>query len=100
MMIDRCGEIATMPYLPPDPSLDKEYDEITALSGRTDDPEALKALANKLALKIRSRCIDLATWQADYSPEYKKREAQCRVLAALAGSAAHPFLVREFGSAS
>ena len=86
-----------MPFQSPDPSLDREYEELVRAAERGLNQDWLRERANDLALRIRSRCIDLATWQAEYSSEYKTRESQCRMLTGYAGSSAHPLLAEEFG---
>jgi hypothetical protein len=83
-------------YAAPDPGLDREYEELVAKLQSSPTDESLKRAANELALKIRSRSMDLTTWKADYSPEYNLRMQQCRTLTAYAGSYAHEFLVKEF----
>lgn len=88
-----------MPYRPPDPELQSEYEGLLAVAAQQPTPE-LQTAANDLALRLRSRLIDLATWHAEEGPEYRATAAQCRSLTRIAGAAAHPFLVREFGSGS
>ena len=84
-----------MPYHPPDQALDTEFLELIALAGASSADPLIQERANTLALKIRSRRLDLATWKADGSPEDRKRDAQCRQLTVLAGAKAHPILVAE-----
>ena len=84
------------PYTAPDPRLDSEYEELLAKLQSSPTDERLRIDANQLALKIRSRCIDLAIWKAEYGPEYSLRIQQCRVLTSFAGSYAHEFLAKEF----
>ena len=85
-----------MPYRPADPALQVESAELIAFAAHGITPQ-LRLAANDLALRLRSRLIDLATWQADSSPEYKGIEALCRRLVEIAGADAHPSLIREFG---
>jgi hypothetical protein len=84
------------PYNAPDPSLNNEYEELVATLQAAPADERLMLAANALALKIRSRCIDLATWKVDYGPEYSLRIQQCKTLTSYAGVYAHEFLIREF----
>jgi hypothetical protein len=84
------------PNTAPDPGLDSEYSELVAKLQSSPTDERLRLAANELALKIRSRCMDLATWKAEYGPEYSLRIQQCRTLTSYAGSYAHEFLVKEF----
>jgi hypothetical protein len=85
-----------VPYTAPDPSLDSEYKELVERLQAAPAEKRLMLAANKLVLKIRSRCIDLSSWKADYSPEYALRIQQCKALTSYAGQYAHEFLVKEF----
>ncbi len=87
------------PFQKADPCLDSDYNSILLQLESNPNDSALKVKANNLALKIRIRCIDLATWKADSSPEYSHRIAQCTKLTELAGQNAHEILLREFKSA-
>jgi hypothetical protein len=84
------------PHTSPDPGLNNEYEELLAKLQAAPEDERLMLAANALALKIRSRCIDLATWKAEYGPEYSLRIQQCKTLTSCAGVYAHEFLVKEF----
>ena len=75
--------------------LQAEYTALTADVAQGVTPP-VRIAANDLALRLRSRLIDLATWKVDYSPEYNEIEAQCRRLTEIAGTDAHPSLIREF----
>ena len=77
-----------MSYKEASPELDREFQRlVSALALAPGDP-ALQSSAAALADVIRGRCIDLATWKADLSPEYKQREAQVVELTRLAGERA------------
>lgn len=86
-----------MPYRPADPALQAEYERLTAELPGDTSPDRRRA-ASDMALRLRSRMIDLATWQADSGPEYRTLQEQCRRLTAIAAADADPALVREFGS--
>ncbi len=86
-------------YTAPDPGLDTEYAELFAKLKAAPADERLMLAANTLALKIRRRCMDLATWKAEYGPEYSLRIQQCKTLTSYAGVYAHEFLVKEFRNA-
>lgn len=86
-----------MPFKPADPRLEQEYEELFALIERGEiEPEA-KNRASNLALKLRSRLIDLAVWQMDYSKEATELTRRCKFLTQHAAGAAHPLLQKEFG---
>lgn len=99
-----CGLFSVVTEMPPSrlsrdepPALDAEYAAIKArLDEHPGDPH-IWAEAHVLALKIRSRCIDLATIKADYEPEYQKRVSQASDLVRRIGSTADEKLLREFG---
>jgi hypothetical protein len=86
-----------MGYQEASPELDQKFDVLVAALDSTPDDRVLQASAADLAYLIRSRCIDLATWKADYSTEYKKRVDQAAKLTKLAGKQADEVLLREFG---
>ena len=84
-----------MSYRPADPELQSAYTQLIDSSAHGITPQ-MRLAANDLALHLRSRLIDLATWQADYSPEYKEIEAQCGRLTQIAGCDADAFLIHDF----
>lgn len=89
-----------MPYREPPPELDQRFNELVAALANDPDDQGLKASAADLAYMIRSRCMDLATWKADFSPEYSKRIAQGSRLTSIAGDQADDVLQHDFGSAA
>jgi|HubBroStandDraft_5_1064220.scaffolds.fasta_scaffold234198_2 hypothetical protein len=86
-----------MGYQEASPELDQRFDALVVALASAPDDQVLQSSAADLAYSIRSRCIDLATWKADYSTEYKKRVAQAAKLTKLAGKQADEVLLREFG---
>ena len=85
-----------MSYKEAPPRLDQEFRRLVDALARAPGDEALQSLAAGLAFSIRSRCIDLAGWKADLSPEYSQRVAQAAKLTRLAGEQADEILRREF----
>ena len=85
-----------MPYKEAPPELDQEFDRLVDVLALAPDNEALRLAAAALAHSIRSRCIDLAGWKADLSPEYSQRVAQAAKLTRLAGKHADEILRSEF----
>lgn len=86
------------PYSKADPSLDLEFTELITKFETQLNNKDLKSKANKLALKIRGRCIELSVWKADYCAEYSHRIDQCKILTKLSDDQAHEFLIAEFGN--
>ena len=86
-----------MSYQKASPELDREFHRLVASLALAPDDQALQSAAAVLAHAIRSRCIDLATWQADLSPEYRQREAQAAEITRLAGERSDEILQRDFG---
>ena len=84
-----------MPYREAPPELDQEFDRLVAALALVPDDDALQSSAATLARSLRSRCIDLASWKADLSPEYGQRVAQAAKLTWLAGKHADEVLRRE-----
>lgn len=78
-----------------DALFDREHARLVGELRRTPEDGALKSEAADLALRIRSRLIDLAILRADYGSEHQVRLEQCRKLAALAGDALPPDIHRE-----
>jgi len=86
-----------MPYREAPPELDESIQElVVALSVNAHDA-GLQAAAARLVHSVRSRCIDLASWHADSSPEYNLRVSQARQLTKLAREIADELLLQEFG---
>ena len=85
-----------MPYREAPPELDQEFDRLVAALALAPGDEALQSSAATLARSLRSRCIDLAGWKADLSPEYSQRVTQAAKLTRLAGKQADEVLRREF----
>ena len=77
--------------------LDQEFRRLVAALALAPDDQALQSSAAALAHNIRGRCIDLATWKADLSPEYKQRETQVAELTCLAGEQADAILRHDLG---
>ena len=89
-----------MPFSVASPELDQDYERLVGALAHDPGNQTLQASAAGLAYSIRSRCMDLATWKADYSPEYNKRVAQAATLTMLAQGCADEVLLREFGHGS
>jgi hypothetical protein len=86
-----------MPWRDASPELDQEFERLVAALRRRPNSSSLQRKAANAAYSIRSRCIDLASWQADYSPEYSKRIEQATTLTKLAGEHADETLLHDFG---
>ena len=56
-----------MPYKPINLELDRESKALPENLNKSDIDDTVKLKANELALGLRSRLIDLATWKADSS---------------------------------
>jgi|JI10StandDraft_1071094.scaffolds.fasta_scaffold1857689_1 hypothetical protein len=87
------------PYQQSDPEMTKRFELLDSKLKECPDSQSYKTEANLLALKIRGRCMDLAAWKADMSPEYELRLEQCKILTKYAGEYAHDVLIREFRTA-
>ena len=74
-----------MSYQEAPPEIDQDFRRLVAALTLAPNDRVLRSSAVALAQVIRSRCIDLATWKADLSPEYRQREAQAAELIRLAG---------------
>ena len=77
-----------MAYREAPPELDQAFHRLVAALTLATGDRALQSSAAALAQVIRSRCIDLATWKTDLSPEYRLREAQVAELTSLVGNQA------------
>ena len=77
-----------MSYQEASPELDQGFHRLVAALTLAPGDRALQTSAAALAGVIRGRCIDLATWKADLSPEYRQRETQVAELTRLAGEQA------------
>ena len=85
-----------MSYTPASPDLLEQYKSVLEdyeLNGSTNE---LKTRENNIALKIRSRLIDLSAWKADNSDEYYLWEKRCSKLVQIADEFAHDYLISEF----
>lgn len=89
-----------MAYPALDPSLELEFLALIEKLNLKSTDSNLKKAASDLALKFRSRLMDLATAQADYSDEYKRLETKLKILLSFAKEYAHPILVREYPGAN
>lgn len=85
------------PYREPPEDLDERVSSLLTLIDIRPDDLALQEQASALSYEIRSRCIDLATWKADYSPEYKQRETQVKALLQAARKLASDTVCKDFG---
>lgn len=85
-----------MSYRPISSELDRESRALIESLSNSEIDDTMRLEANKLALGLRSRLMDLATWKADNSPEYSDIEVRCRTLTRIAGSFAHEKLVEDF----
>lgn len=85
-----------MSYKEAPPELDQRFHELVAALSNKPSDQTRQSSAADLAYSIRSRCIDLATWKADFSPEYTMRVIQATQLTSLAGQYADEVLFREF----
>ena len=85
-----------MSYRPISSELDRDSRAIIENLREGEIDNTMKMEANKLALRLRSRLMDLATWKADNSPHYFDIEERCRTLTKMAGSFAHQVLVDDF----
>ena len=85
------------PFREPPEDLEERVDSLLSLIATHPNDLALQERAAALAYEIRSRCIDLATWKAEYSPEYKQRETQARALLQVAREQASEAVFKEFG---
>ena len=84
------------PFKEPPADLDGRVESLLRSLSVHPTSKALQSQAVSLAREIRSRCIDLAIWQADQGSEYKQRVAQAAALVKFAGELADASLRREF----
>ena len=84
------------PFKEPPADLNSRVESLLRSLSADPTNKALRSQAVSLARQIRSRCIDLAIWQADQGSEYKQRVAQAAPLFKFPGELADASLRREF----
>lgn len=79
------------------PELDAAFAALMQRLERGEGNQALRTEAAKLAHSMRGRLTELASIKADHLPENTKRVEQAEQLVSVAGDAADPLLLSEFG---